>query len=249
MVPVPSRIGRREGEGAERIAEVKALIFDFDGLVCDTETPEFDSWSCEFEAHGVELSLDEWIQCVGGGLSDWDVFDHLESLVGTRLGRERVESSRRRRFNELIGTFGVLPGVAELRSSAEAEGVLVAIASSSTSDWVDGHLRRLGLDGLFPVVITRDQAGVAKPDPAVYLKACEGLGVPPSEAVALEDSTHGVESAKRAGLSVIAVPNRITARFDLSKADLVVPSLADISLEQIREVHASRSLLTRSSEC
>lgn len=186
---------------------------------------------------------------MGGGLDAWDAFDHLQSLVGARLDRELVDSSRRGRFNELIGAFGVLPGVAELLSSAEAEGVLVAIASSSTSVWVDGHLQRLRLDGLFPVVITRDQAGAAKPDPAVYLKACEGLGVLPSEAVALEDSANGVESAKRAGLSVIAVPNRITERFDLSKADLVVPSLADISLERVRDVHASRSLLTRSSGC
>ena len=193
--------------------------------------------------------MDEWIQCVGAGSGAWDAYDHLQSLVGRRLDREQVESSRRRRFTELIGAFGVLPGVAELLSSAEAEGVLVAIASSSTSVWVDHHLRRLALDQLFPVVITRDQAGAAKPEPAVYLKAAERLGVLPCESVALEDSTLGVESAKRAGMSVIAVPNRITARFDLSKADLVVPSLADVSLGQIRELHASRSLLARSSEC
>jgi HAD superfamily hydrolase (TIGR01509 family) len=214
-------------------------VFDFDGLIADTETPEFESWCAEFREHGVELDIDEWIKCVGAGPSAWDVFDHLESLLGAPYDRAAVAVSRRERFLSLTKEIGVMPGVRELLGEARSEGVPCAVASSSEGGWVNGYLARFGLVDAFQAVVTRDMVALPKPSPDLYLEACSRLGVEVDCVVALEDSVNGVNSARAAGLYCIAVPNQITSRFDLSHADHLVESLSRVRLETVRELLAT----------
>ncbi len=224
---------------------MQALVFDFDGLIADTETPEFESWRAEFCEHGVELDIDEWIKCVGAGPTAWDVFDHLESVLGEPYDRAVVAARRRERFLALTTEMGVMPGVSELLAEAHGDGVVCAIASSSESGWVGGYLSRFGLVDAFQAVVTRDQVALPKPAPDLYLEACRKIGVDVGRAVALEDSVNGVTSARAAGLYCIAVPNQITARFDLSHANHRVGSVAEVKLFDVREKIASRSLQAR----
>ncbi|MCH7944903.1 MAG: HAD-IA family hydrolase [Armatimonadetes bacterium] len=221
-------------------------MFDFDGLIADTETPEFESWSEEFRSYGVDLDIRQWIRCVGSGPKTWDVLDHLQELTGRELDREEVARRRGARFEALIPALTVLPGVESLLDQAAAEGVRTAIASSSTFSWIDLHLRRLGLDDRFDPIVTRDDVSDPKPATDLYVAVCELLGIEPDEAVALEDSANGIKAAKDAGLYCIVVPNRITSNFDLGLADHRVESLAELDLRAICELSARRRSKARS---
>jgi putative hydrolase of the HAD superfamily len=127
----------------------------------------------------------------------------------------------------------VRPGVVALLEQASEAGVRLGVASSSPRDWVEGHLAERGLRHHFEVVFSRDDVERAKPDPALFRIATEALGAEPARTVALEDSHHGVSSAKAAGLWAVACPNRITSGLDFSHADLVVGSLAEVDLPRL----------------
>jgi HAD superfamily hydrolase (TIGR01509 family) len=127
----------------------------------------------------------------------------------------------------------VLPGVVERIDEAKAMGLKLGVASSSTVDWVRGHLVRLGIFDRFDCVRCRDDVANAKPEPDLYLAVLECLGVDASEALAIEDSPNGVLAAKRAGMRSVAIPNSITARLDLGQADVLLGSLAEVTLAEL----------------
>lgn len=212
---------------------LNALVFDFDGLIADTETAEFETWTQEFLFHGVTLALDEWIKCVGAGPGVWDVFDHLQFLVGGGLDRDEVLSRRHKRFIDIRDQIRVMPGVVDLLDEARTSSLPVAVASSSTSDWVGGFLTDFGLMDRFETIVTRDQVALAKPAPDLYIEACRRLGVAPATALALEDSTNGVTAARAAGMPCLAVPNSITKGFDFSHATAKVASIEEVCLEYL----------------
>lgn len=211
---------------------LEAVVFDLDGTIVDTESPSFESWRRTWEAHGETLLLEDWVLCVG---RDWGLFDPLEEL-GRRvrgLDLERVRLAKRELEDALVGATVLREGVAAWIAEAAALGLPLAVASSSPRTWVDAHLDRLGITGSFRSVHTVTEVGVTKPDPASYLAACEGLGVSPDQALAVEDSMNGTQAARAAGLRVVACPNPITVGLDLSAADLVLGSLADATLAQV----------------
>ena len=211
---------------------LRGVVFDFDGLILDTESPEFTSWRDIFAEHGATLSLEAWSVCIGTA----DVFDpcaHLESQLGRPVDRDALRAERRRRSDALIAAQAPLPGVVERIEEARAMGVKLAVASSSSRSWVEGHLERLGLAPYFACVRCSDHVAIVKPDPALYRAALDGLGVQPREAVAFEDSPNGLLAAKRAGLFCVAVPNEATRELALDAADLCVPSLAHVSLVEL----------------
>jgi HAD superfamily hydrolase (TIGR01509 family) len=211
-------------------AVVRAVVFDFDGLIVDTETPVFDAWAAVFREHGEELTRELWQGVIGHGPGYWDPVAELEARLGHSLDRDAVQAGRRRREMGIAFDQPALPGVREWVRSAVELGLGLGVASSSGRTWVTGHLERLGLDE-FTCVRCRDDVARTKPAPDLYAAAVECLGVAPAEAVAIEDSQPGTESARAAGLLCIAVPGPLTsAHHDFSAADLVLPSLADRSL-------------------
>jgi HAD superfamily hydrolase (TIGR01509 family) len=127
----------------------------------------------------------------------------------------------------------LLPGVVEHLDAARAAGLKVGVASSSSRDWVMGHLVRLGILDRFDCLRCRDDVANVKPEPDLYVAVLECLGVAASEAIAIEDSPNGVLAAKRAGLRCVAIPNSITARLDLGQADVVLGSLAEVTLAEL----------------
>jgi HAD superfamily hydrolase (TIGR01509 family) len=214
---------------------LRALVFDFDGLILDTERPIYESWRRVYEAEGHDLDLVKWQSIIG--MDDvWDPADELEVLVGRALDRDALAETRRRHRNELLAAETILPGVVPLLTEAQDSGLAVAIASSSPVDWVEEHLGRLGLVDVFAHLSCRGPGLPAKPAPDLYLAAVGALGVSAGEAVALEDSAHGVTAAKAAGLWCVAVPHDLTRNSDLSAADLVVDSLAEVSLARLRDL-------------
>jgi HAD superfamily hydrolase (TIGR01509 family) len=213
---------------------IRALIFDFDGLILETEEPIYRSWKEVYEAHGVPLPFELWVKTVGSSNQEFHPQRHLEESLGAPLPQDEIDRRIARRV-ELVLAEPLRPGVADLARAARAAGMKVGVASSSSRDWVRGHLERLGIADLFDCLRARDDVEHVKPDPDLYLASLACLGVSAAEAVAVEDSPNGVLAAKRAGLRCVAVPNRITAGLDLSQADLRLSSLADLPLPQLLE--------------
>lgn len=212
---------------------IKALIFDFDGLILETETPVFQSWQELFHAHGCEIPMETWGKIIGAAEYEFDPFDELERQLGRSIDREAEAPGRRQRELELIRSQQVLPGVRDYLQSARQLGLPCAVASSSTCDWVKGHLERLGLYEAFVTIKTSDDVAKAKPAPDLFLAALADLQVEAQEAIVLEDSPNGILAAKRAGLFCVAVPNDMTASLSFVLADMRLNSLADLPLEQL----------------
>ena len=207
-------------------------MFDFDGLILDTEEPVYRSWVEVYEAHGEELPFERWVEIVGSTTIGFHPQHHLEERLGRVLPKEVLERRISRR-TELVLAKQLLPGVVQRIDEAKALGLKLGVASSSTADWVRGHLARLGILERFDCVSCRDDVANVKPAPDLYVAVLACLGVQPSEAVAIEDSPHGVTAAKRAGMRCVAIPNSITASLDLSHADLLRGSLGDVTLPDL----------------
>ena len=213
---------------------IRALVFDFDGLILNTEEPVYRSWLEVYEAHGEELPFERWIRIVGSTTAGFHPQRHLEDRLGRPLSQEELDRRIGRR-TEMILAQGLLPGVAERVDEARGMGLKLGVASSSTQEWVRGHLARLGIVDRFECIRCRDDVEHAKPEPDLYLAVLECLGVRAAEAVAIEDSPNGIAAARAAGLRCVAIPNTITRQLDLSQADLVINSLADLTLPELLE--------------
>jgi HAD superfamily hydrolase (TIGR01509 family) len=213
---------------------LKALIFDFDGLILDTETPELQIWQKIYRDHGVELSTSLWGKIVGGnGISVFDPVDHLEQLTASSMDRIRVQEMARNLSNDLILAQPILPGALDLIKFARQRSYGLAIASSSPHEWVDGHLKRLGLYDHFDSILCGDDVLNTKPFPDLFTGSLEKLSVLAGEAIVFEDSPNGIQAANTAGIFSIAVPNPVTKMFDLSHASLVLESLEQVSLDDL----------------
>ena len=211
---------------------IRALIFDFDGLIFDSETTDFISWQETFAAHGVELAREVWALHIG--TITFSPYLHLEELLGRPIDRDAVHDVRKARDNELIAAQTIMPGVEDYLAQARALGLKLAVASSSNHKWVDGHLQRLGLFDQFEYIFCNDDVGgVGKPDPAVYRAAISALNIAPHEGLALEDSSNGVTAAKGAGLWCTAVPNQMTRDLNFDHADYRLTALTDMPLAQL----------------
>lgn len=213
------------------VSTLEALVFDFDGLILDTETSAFETARDVWAAHGAELTLTSWQRRIGTHNRPW--IDELEALVGPISDRDAVLERRLAAHHERVAAEVAMPGVHDFVVGAHRRGLALAVASSSSMGWIDEHLGRLGLRGYFAVISCCEEGVPAKPEPDVYRRAVEALDVAPAGAIAFEDSPNGVTAAKAAGLRCIAVPNRMTADLDLSAADQVVPSFLDIDLDAL----------------
>jgi HAD superfamily hydrolase (TIGR01509 family) len=214
---------------------IRALVFDFDGLILETETPAYESWAEIFREHGHELPLDRWHDYIGSD-TGFDPAGHLAALVGEGFDRDATQKRRDARKNELVEALEVMVGVHDYIADARRLGLHLAVASSSSRAWVLGHLMRLGIEAHWDVVRCREDVARTKPAPDLYLSAVDALGVAPREAVAFEDSANGIAAAKDAGLLCVAVPNALTAGMDLSRADLRLATLAETPLERLLAV-------------
>jgi HAD superfamily hydrolase (TIGR01509 family) len=211
---------------------IRAVIFDFDGLILDTEEPVFRSWVEVYEEHGAQLPFERWVEIVGSTTIGFHPQRHLEELLGHPLPQEVLDRRILRR-TQFVHAKELLPGVLQHIEEARALGLKLGVASSSTTDWVKGHLARLGILDRFHCLRCRDDVANVKPAPDLYLAVLECLGVSAGEAFAIEDSPNGITAAKQAGLRCVAIPNTITASLDLSRADVVVSSLAERSLAEL----------------
>jgi HAD superfamily hydrolase (TIGR01509 family) len=224
---------------------VRALLFDFDGLILDTETPDVECWRSIYTEYGMDYPMEDWSQNIGGwGISTFDPAEALRKLSPRAPDAAGLRARHRALSDGVIAREPIRDGVQEYLVTARRIGVLSAIVSSSERAWVEPHVVRLGLRKYFEKVICGDDVapGRTKPHPDLFLKALADLHVQADEAVVLEDAPHGVRAARGAGIFVVAVPNPITALLSLDEADLKVDSLGSLPLEElIRRVDTMRA--------
>jgi HAD superfamily hydrolase (TIGR01509 family) len=212
---------------------IRAFLFDFDGLILDTETASRAGWEWLYRQHGHELPADRWASIVGT-TGAWSPMDHLEELVGEPLERRALNERRYSHEISLIEAEELRPGIADYIDTATRLGLKRAIVSSSSRAWIDLHLERLEREVGWDAIVTADHDRTrAKPNPTMYLEALDLLGVEPGEAIVFEDSPNGVRAARAAGIFVVAVPNDVTRDFGLDEADLVVDSLAELPPDEL----------------
>lgn len=217
----------------------RLLIFDFDGLVLDTESPELAAWQEVYRQRGVELPLARWYDCIGRRHAYFDPYTHLAQLTRRPVDRDAIRSFRKARRTEILATADLRPGVRDYLEQSRRMGLKRAIASSSTHEWVEGYLTRFGVLDAFDALVCAEDTTAHKPDPAPYLEALRRLEIHPEHAIALEDSPNGIAAARAAGIFTVAVPNDVTRHLSMAGANLVLHSLADMPLTQLLKVRSS----------
>ena len=211
----------------------KAIVFDFDGLIVDTEVLVYRSWRDTFRSYGVDLPLPVWTPHIGRSHDSFDIYSYLKERASGPINRDEVRRESMATFDVLFEDAAPLPGVEDYINCARELELRIGIASSSTRSWVSPKLDSVGLGQAFDTVVCSDDVGKAKPDPASYLKAISDLGVTAEEAFALEDSPNGVQGAKNAGLLCVAVPGALTIDRSFDHADMRIESLEELPLPEL----------------
>jgi len=221
---------------------IRALVFDFDGLIVDTEGPIFRVWQRIYRERGQELPREQWLTIIGTSTGPFDPLLDLRERTGEPLHRDELDALERLYYQEATAMQQLLPGVERYLAEARRLGLKTAVASSSRSGWVMDHLERFDIHEHFDAILCREDVSRTKPDPELYHTALERLSVTAAETIAFEDSTNGIRAAKTAGIYCVAVPNPLTADLDLSEADLRLESLEAVPLQAlVEQVEAERS--------
>jgi len=212
--------------------DIKAVIFDFDGVLLDTEATMLAAWQHEYRQHGLELETESFWPGHGGDVTE-ERYARLAAAVGPAFDRDASHARRIAYRDELNSRLELCPGIASWLDSAAGSGYRLAIASSSGRSWVLPLLATTGRIADFEVIACGNEVAAPKPAPDVYLLALTRLGISPGQAIAIEDSAHGVIAAKAAGMRCVAIPSRAMDLGSFAAADLVLGSATEASLDQV----------------
>lgn len=212
---------------------ITGLIFDFDGLMIDTEIPRAVTWKQIFENNGFTLSMEDYYKTIGSDDSAYDPADDLSKRTQNKLSKQEISAWVEEKSQQMIFEQPLLPGVEDIIHKAHDSGMKLGIASSSFRDWVIPLLEKHHIQQYFDVVFTRENVKFTKPDPELYLSAMKAMGLLPNTSIAFEDSSNGIKAAKAAGMYCIAVPNEITRKMNLQIADKIVDSFNDLSIAEL----------------
>lgn len=215
---------------------IQALIFDFDGLILDTESPLVQAWQEIYRSYELELPVEHWAQMLGQSTDPPEAYEHLEQQIASAVDRERIKQQRIAREAELIQDQKPLPGVEALIEEATLRGFQLAIASSSDHAWVEGHLARLNLIGHFKAILCAEDVRSTKPAPDLYMRALQDLGLQAQDAIALEDSAYGGQAALAAGLACVVIPNAITRLASFEEGLIMLDTLEGVYLDDLLDL-------------
>ena len=206
-----------------------AVLFDFDGVLVDTEWAIYQAWLRTFEAHGHDLPLEIYTRCIGSDFATWSPKTHLEDLSGMDFDWHDLDARRQQEIMQDLKHQGTMLGVVGLLDQLAAGGVRCAVVSSSSHAWVDGWLERLAISDRFETVVCRGDAPQIKPAPDLYQEAAKRLRLEPEQCLVIEDSLNGAKAAIAAEMPVWIVPNRVTTGLDFAAADCVFASLEELA--------------------
>jgi len=212
---------------------IKALIFDFDGTIIDTETAWYIAFRDAYKEHGVDLTLEMYSECIGTSLKTFNPYEYLITDLNLPIDRDAFRESIQLQHAALMNKEKVRPGIQEYLEQASKAGIKLAVASSSKREWVEQHLEQLKLKDYFEVLRTADDVANLKPDPELYNHALEALGVTPDEAVAIEDSPNGARAAAAAGMHCVVISNTITGTLEFEMPHQRLSCLTDLQFNDL----------------
>lgn len=214
---------------------IKALIFDFDGTVIDTETPWFKAFRSAYQERNRELTLEKYTPCIGSGLHAFNPYEDLLSQMELPIYLDSFRESIRMRHEAFMERETLRPGVLDYLRAAKAGGLKIGLVSTSFRKTVSHYLDKLNIASYFDYICTSDDVTHVNPDPEMYMQVLSRLGVKAHEAIAIEDSPNGVKAAKRAGLYCVLVPNILTSYLEFEPPHYRLTSLADLDLGKLLE--------------
>ena len=211
---------------------IKGVIFDFDGLILDTETHQFLILQELFEKNGSELPIERWQQEIGTQ-SGFSPFKYLAEKHGGKIEHETLKEQFKEKFHSILTSENARAGVEDYLKVAKDMGLKIGLATSSNYEWVSTHLKNLGLFNYFDCIQTSDDVEKVKPDPSLYLQTAKCFGLPVEECLVFEDSANGALAAKRAGMSCVIVPNQVTETMDFCTVEHRMQSMTDMPLKDV----------------
>ncbi len=215
--------------------DIRALIFDFDGLILDTETPLHRAWMEVFAQYGLSVTEEQWASLLGATAGTPEAYALLEEHLGHAVDHDQIHAQQVDREMQLLAHERVLPGVRELIHEAQRAGLALAVASSSDRAWVEGLLTQHDLIAAFDTIVCAEDVEKTKPAPDLFCEALNRLHVKAHNAIVFEDSEHGVRAAKDAGIFCVAIPNKVTRCLPFTHADLVAESIDQYTLDQYQQ--------------
>ena len=213
----------------------QAIIFDFDGVILDTEHAIYSSWRQQYHQHGQDLAMSDWVKVLGMPSNHRDFHGELEALTGKTFDRDELKARRVAFVEAELKDVPPREGIVDYLECAKQRNLKIAVASGSGHDWVEGHAKQLNLHHYFDAFICREDTQEHKPYPGPFLAAAQTVGADPTRCIAIEDSPNGIRSAKAAGMFAVAYPTDMTRGEDFAaiEADRVVHSLADVPLDEL----------------
>ncbi len=208
---------------------ITAFIFDFDGLIIDTEYSSYQTWFDIYQTYQIDLPMTEWIKCVGSSNDEFDPIRYLRTKTDAFLDETKIRKQQFERHHNISHSMPILPGVETYLNYAKQNNIKLAVASSSSYRWVSSHLETKGLLTAFDLIITADDVDRVKPAPDLFIKVKEEFGLKDYEGIIFENSAHGILAGFLSKLFCVAVPNTITQGLNFEKADLVIKGLDTIS--------------------
>jgi putative hydrolase of the HAD superfamily len=210
---------------------IKAVVFDFDGLIIDTESVWYQAYKQALSEQGCELPLEIFAKVIG--TNDHELLHFIRSSLGEGVSIPDIQSRSKQAFEQLMTAPKLREGVIDYLDEARELGLKVGLASSSTRAWIEGYLTQLGILDRFEVLKTRDDVAEVKPNPELYVEALRSLGVSASEAIAFEDSLNGLRAARAAGMKCVIVPNEVTKHLPFTDYLIRLSSMKERPLREV----------------
>ncbi|MDV2684367.1 HAD-IA family hydrolase [Alkalihalophilus lindianensis] len=211
---------------------VKGIIFDFDGLILDTETHQYLLLQELFAEYGSELPIERWQQEIGTH-SGFSPFQYLNENIQQKIDPHTLQKQFKEKFQDKLIGEKARAGVEEYLQEAKEMDLKIGLASSSSYQWVSTHLVNLNIIDYFDCIKTSDDVKKVKPDPALYLETAKELGLAVEECLVFEDSANGAMAAKKAKMKCIIVPNQVTHTMDFCMVEHRLQSMSDMSLKEV----------------
>jgi HAD superfamily hydrolase (TIGR01509 family) len=220
---------------------LKAVIFDMDGVIIDSEPFHGEVNKRIFKTLGVRVSKKDYKKYIG--TSNTNMWTDLKTRYNLPQSLQKLVEMQGSGNVDFLraNQFGPIEGIAGLLAELEKKSIAIALASSSPSVAIAIVLKKFQFENYFPVVVSGEDFKKSKPAPDIFLKTAELLRISPAQCAVIEDSTHGIAAARAAGMKAIGFANKNSWDQDLSRADLIIDDLRKLNVERIRALFSDKS--------
>jgi len=224
---------------------INTFIFDFDGLILDTELACYQTWVDIYKTYQAKLPIEEWIVCVGTSDEAFDPIQYLKQITKIEsLDANEILHFHDKEYRKRTCKLEIKPGVMDYLEWAKNNQFNIAIASSANKDWVITHLESLKIIQYFDLIKTNNDVEKVKPDPELFSLIKKSFQINDFEAVIFEDSFHGINAGLASNLFTVAVPNELTRNLDLSAAHLIITGLDAIAPSKLLKTLENKLKMT-----